>query len=483
MPAATLSKPIKAIRGVRLPDHPPGTVWDLTIEGEEDSTERKITSISPHDEGSSQDPELYPLLLPALTHPHIHLDKAFIHNVQENSHLLPRTGSFQEALSLTAQAKEQITWPDVLERGKWLFAESVAAGVTAMRAFVEVDHTVGPMCMLAGRDLVTEWENSCSVQLIAFAQDPIFSGEHGEENRELMEKYITAPSIQGVGTTPYVESSVEAAKENIDWAIKRAWELKKHVDFHLDYNLDQGTDALVWHVLDRLKAKDWTAQSSDKRVMLGHCTRLTLFTRDEWDRLAREIKENDLPVSFVGLPTSDLYMAAPPTPKSGDNSIMSRPQHERPRGTLQVPQMIRDHGLDAVVGVNNVGNAFTPWGSVDPLSLACFGVGVYQAGAKPDAELLYECVSTRARAAIGLDAHCTGRLALKEGDSANFILVYSINETGCEVQRPRRGVAETVWDPPSVLSRDVVSGGRLIEKPIAELRAASSPATTFIYED
>jgi hypothetical protein len=50
--------------------------------------------------------------------------------------------------------------------------------------------------------------------------------------------------------------------------------------------------------------------------------------------------------------------------------------------------MIRKHGLNAAIGANNVCNAFTPQGSLDPLSLASFGVGLYQASTKADVELL-----------------------------------------------------------------------------------------------
>jgi hypothetical protein len=50
--------------------------------------------------------------------------------------------------------------------------------------------------------------------------------------------------------------------------------------------------------------------------------------------------------------------------------------------------MIKKYGLNAAMGINNVGNAFTPQGSCDPLSLASLGVGVYQGGTKADAELL-----------------------------------------------------------------------------------------------
>lgn len=345
-----------------------------------------------------------------------------------------------------------------------------------MRAFVEVDHAVQMACLDAGGILKEKWKDTCEVQIVCFAQDPIFSGTYGEENRKLMENGILAPHTDVIGTTPYVESDVDSAKRNIDWAIDRAMHLKLHVDFHLDYNLDRSKESLVWHVLKRLREKGWTSQNG-KRVMLGHCSRLTLFSSDEWERLAREIHEGDLPVNFVGLPTSDLYMASPPPE--------ARAPHEKQRGTLQVPEMIRKYELDAVMGVNNVGNAFTPWGSPDPLSLACLGVGIYQTGTQADAELLYECVSTRARAAIGLPIRdsSVSSLTLKQGDRPEFLLLYNLDDTGCGMSRVRGSVAEVVWDPPARLSRAVACNGRLIVKPLAEQRSHSCPGSNLTYNE
>jgi hypothetical protein len=79
--------------------------------------------------------------------------------------------------------------------------------------------------------------------------------------------------------------------------------------------------------------------------------------------------------------------------------MMGRPSEEeeggqRVRGTLQVLQIIKRYGLNAAIGVNNVGNAFTPQGTCDPLSLASLGVGLYQAATKADADLLLVSVIT-----------------------------------------------------------------------------------------
>lgn len=336
-----------------------------------------------------------------------------------------------------------------------------------MRAFVEVDHTVKLKCLEVATKLKRQWSDVCEIQIVCFAQDPILSGDHGEENLQLIEQALKEyQQIDVVGTTPYVESNVQVAKRNIDWAIDRALQLGKHLDFHLDYNLDPSREALVWHVLETLRQRGWTSTSTHKRVMLGHCTRATVFTDDEWSGVSRILHGNDLPVSFVGLPTSDLYMASPPGPEN---------LPDRPRGTLPVLEMIKKYGLDAVIGVNNVGNAFTPWGSADPLFVACLGVGVYQAGTQADAELLYECVSTRARAAIGLSCPVQS-LTVSEGDISDLVVFHNRDNSGCGVYRPRTTVAGVVWDPPERMSRDLVIN--------AHLKAAvhSEPSRDSTYE-
>jgi hypothetical protein len=48
-----------------------------------------------------------------------------------------------------------------------------------MRAFVEVDHSVGMKCLDAGLALKKEFKNRCYVQIGAFAQDPLYSQDDG----------------------------------------------------------------------------------------------------------------------------------------------------------------------------------------------------------------------------------------------------------------------------------------------------------------
>lgn len=423
-------------------------LWDAQID-----SENSIKSITPIANPTS-------LSLPSLCHPHIHLDKPFL--ITSNSSIYedlnPQNGSFSEALRNTSLAKSRYTDDDLLQRGSQLILESARAGVTSMRAFVEVDHVVEFRCIAVAKQLKAKFKDVCHIQICAFAQDPLFSGESGADNLALMEEALIEyrDVIDVLGSTPYVEQDNDYAFKNIEWAAKSAIEHGLHLDFHLDYNIDPNKAATVWHVIETLNSQDWITHNATKTIALGHCTRLTLFSSSELFRLADAITSAKLPISFIGLPTSDLYMQGRPSDSSPHPS-------SRPRATLQIISLIKDYGINAAIGINNVGNAFTPWGSTDPIALASMGVGIYQAGTDQDAETLYECVSVRARKAIGLASDLEDDLELKhEQDLRRFGTLLIKNVRNIEVSgltvvaRQRRTVRDVVWDPPEIGMREII---------------------------
>ena len=391
------------------------------------------------------------LIAPSLCHAHIHLDKCFLLSDPKFSDLEIIKGDFAEAMEITSEAKARFERDDLLRRGTWLIAESIVAGVTHMRAFVEVDHIVRMKCLNAAIELKKQFAAACEIQICAFAQEPIYSGPHCAANRELMEAAVSSEYVSVVGTTPYVESDEKNTKKNIDWAIKTASSCNVHLDFHLDYNLDGGQEPwtdLVARQLEPMSMYQRNRLSSENNtVVLGHCTRLTLHDETDWHVLSQRVQ--NLELYFVGLPTSDLYMMGKPHDHQGGG--------ERVRGTLQIPQMIQQYGMQGAIAINNVGNAFTPYGSCDPLSIACKGVGMYHAGTKRDAQLLYDCVSSRAMEAIGYSCR-----PFAIGEPADFVLFnMGVSEGSLwSSQRGRKTLQEVIYDPPS--ERKTVFKGHLI---------------------
>ncbi|KAL8830402.1 MAG: hypothetical protein Q9191_001455 [Dirinaria sp. TL-2023a] len=430
------------LKEIRLPNHQADVLWDVTLR------DGKIKSLSRCERMQQQTrAALNPgpsLLLPSLCHPHIHLDKCFLLSHPKYDDLEIVQGGFGEALELTSEAKSRFDEDDLIERGTWLIEESIAAGVTHMRTFVEVDTTVRFKCLDAGLKLKQQFKGRCDVQICVFAQDPIFSpSKNHPEGRSLIEEALSREGIDVLGSTPYVEESPDLMKANVDWAVSTAVNHRKHLDLHLDYNIDPETPPLIDYVIDQLH-QDWISKNQGKTIVLGHCTRLTLFAPDEWHQLKARMA--NLPIYFVGLPTSDLFMMGKPDASSGGG--------HRVRGTLQIPQMIQEYGLKGAIAINNIGNAFTPQGNGDPLSIASMGVGIYQAGTKEDARVLYECVSSCAKTAIG---YPQPHSPLTEGAPADFVLVR--NGTNDKIERPRelRTFQDVIYHPPS--NRQTFMGG------------------------
>ncbi|CBQ71568.1 conserved hypothetical protein [Sporisorium reilianum SRZ2] len=364
------------------------------------------------------------LALPGgLCHPHVHLDKCYLLD-----QCALQTGTFDEALTSTASAKAQFTKQDVLARMRRLIASSVSHGVTCMRAFVEVDPTVGLMCVDAAVQLKRTYQASCDVQVVAFAQDALFyPDDKGKQDKmqRLMREAAARVEVDVVGSAPYVEalsvhdqqtlSETERKQkqkvqqqQNIQFIFDLARQHAKHVDFHLDYDLDppgseqDGTQSMIPFVvtLSQNPTQTWTHTNGTPRtITLGHCTKLSTFAPSDLDHLASTFASTTTttvpPISFVSLPPSDLYMQGRSLPYA------SRPRATLPLLALHAHAALQGH-TNWAMGVNNVANLFTPQGDADPLAMLPMMVGVWQSARAVDCAVLLGAVSARARVAAGL---------------------------------------------------------------------------------
>lgn len=231
--------------------------------------------------------------------------------------------------------------------------------------------------------------NSLS-QYLVFAQEPLFSSPDdvvAGPNFSLLKDATLRPCVTVIGSAPYVESTIEQAKMNIGliFDVADACNLN-YIDFHLDYNLDPSSEPLIYEVISQWKSRYGRNSSSSQgldsestcpRITIGHATRLQLFTQTQWRDLVEAI--SGLPITFVGLPQSDMFMQG--------RAFKDMPLGA-PRGTLRVPYIAKNYGLEIAMSVNNVENAFTPQGSLDPLSLCTFGVAVFQTATPEDIRTL-----------------------------------------------------------------------------------------------
>lgn len=219
---------------------------------------------------------------------------------------------------------------------------------------------------------------------IVFAQEPLFTDTDDAQpgqNYALLREAIRRHGVEVVGSAPYVEATVELAKKNIALILELAGCNGYHADFHLDYNLDPHSEPLIYEVISQAKAlsRYWrpTGGLAPRRITIGHATRMQLFTPAQWRDIADAV--DDLPIVLVGLPNSDMYMQG-----REDTDLLLGP----PRSTLRVPYIARKYGFQIAMSVNNVENAFTPQGSLDPLALCTLGAGIFQSATPQDIRTL-----------------------------------------------------------------------------------------------
>ncbi|KDR82778.1 hypothetical protein GALMADRAFT_134336 [Galerina marginata CBS 339.88] len=407
------------------------------------------------------------LMLPSLCHSHIHLDKCFI--LDRCGELVK--GDFAEAMEVTKAAKSEFSKrsDDLYNRGARIIRESIENGVTAMRAHIEVDTSVGFACLDAAVKLQDDYHGHCEVQIAIFAQEPLFDSlDHQEpgQNFILLKEAAQRLDVDVVGSAPYVEPSIEQAKKNIGLIFDVADAQRiNHVDFHLDYNLDPNSEPLVYEVIaqattryrgisatephskrsttdDVVSMRDF--KSACPRITIGHATRLQLFSAEQWRELAAAI--SDLPITFVGLPQSDMYMQGR---GSKDEPLGA------PRGTLRVPYIAQHYGIEVAMSVNNVENAFTPQGSLDPLSLCAFGVGLFQAATPEDIRTLARSVSLTSKRAIG-QTQIPLDLAPNTDDPADFVVLHGSQSLQSAVLNP-------CFDRTTIKSGKVVASRRSVK--------------------
>ncbi|THV05297.1 Metallo-dependent hydrolase [Dendrothele bispora CBS 962.96] len=454
-----------AVKNVRLPDcNDPKITWNVICEkGTVSAVTPYTDQVQPNSTTRSsgiQYDELDAqgsLLLPSLCHSHIHLDKCFI--LDKCGDL--ETGGFTEAMNLTGTAKSAfpLEKDSLMKRGRQLIRDSVQCGVTALRAHVEVDSLAEFSALNVALQLKEEFKQVCHVQIALFAQEALFRTPTDAQPNQNWDFIVQAleresSSIEAIGSAPYVEPSIDQAKKNIAMIFDLADQFSLHVDFHLDYNLNPNAEPLIYEVIAQARQPtrtwiefnrhpspsdeaDWEKGPEEyreevapklnrhchrhhRRITIGHSTRLQLFTPTEWSKLVDAI--GNLPITFVGLPHSDLYMQGR---DSFDTPLGA------PRGTLRVPQLTKKYGLEIAMGVNNVQNAFTPQGSVDPLSLCSLGVAVFQAATKRDIEILMRSVTLTSKLAIGLgpdqvNAQSQGQsLSPAPGSPADFVILHN----------------------------------------------------------
>lgn len=279
-------------------------------------------------------------LLPGFVESHIHLDKARLGMVDGVD--------LAGAIAATARAKARFTHDDVQERARSVVRDAVANGTTSLRAHTEVDPTIGLLSVHALLELRSELAGAARLSVAPFPQEGLLA-QPG--TLELLEEALRE-GADAIGGCPYVERSVEDAVAHIDAVLDLAEAYEVPADFHLDF-ADSSADPRF--SLAAVVARRVADRGLHGRVALGHATSLDALHGDDRFETLDALAGADIAVTV--LPATDLFLNG----RSGEPPMV--------RGIAPVRELWA-RGVRTALSSNNIGNAFTPTGSVDLLDIA-----------------------------------------------------------------------------------------------------------------
>lgn len=350
------------------------------------------------------------VLSPGFVEGHLHLEKANVMHRRAN-----RSGTLQEAIAVTAALKPTLTPDDIRERATQVLRSLVQAGCTHLRAHAEFDPAQG----FTGFDVVLAlreaYREVIDIQVVAFPQEGILKLPGMQAMMvEAMEK-----GADVVGGIPYNDTP---PLEHIDYVFALAKRYNKDIDFHQDF-ADNADNMTIEYL-----AQKTIAEGYQGRVTVGHLTSLGAVEPERLAQIIALIREAG--ISVMCLPATDMHLGA----RSDSHNV---------RRTLTPVRALRDGGVNVCLATNNIRNAFTPYGTGDPLTIAQLALPACHLGGADDQATVLSMLTHNPAKALGLT-----RYGLAVGHDADLVLLDT------------RAVRDVILDLPA--RRLVMKRGRVV---------------------
>ncbi len=261
---------------------------------------------------------------------HAHFDKAFVISPETlqmcNDHM-------EVKWDLWKAVKEKYTQENLIERISISVENMINQGCTVTRTNIDVDSTVGLMCVEAALEVKKKYADQIEVQICS----QVLEGAMNPEAQQWIEK--AAPMVDVLGGLPSRDRPNQA--EHLDYIFNMAKDLGKTVDVHIDQNNDpdeKDTELLAKKVIEH---------GLQGKVNAVHCCSLAAHPDDYINEVAKLIKEADM--SVIVCPRAMI-----------DNQ---QPRHKMApvHNSIAPVSHLLEAGVNVCLGVDNVYDYFCPF--------------------------------------------------------------------------------------------------------------------------
>ncbi len=272
---------------------------------------------------------------------HAHFDKAYVITPET----LDMTMEHMEVKwDLWKKVKAGYTHENLVKRMSLSAENMINQGCTVTRTNVDVDSTVGMMCVEAALEVKKKYADKIDIQIAS----QVLEGAMTPESREMIEK--AAPLVDVLGGLPSRDRPHQA--EHLDYLFGLAKKYNKTVDVHIDQNNvpeERDTELLAKKVIEH---------GLQGRVNAVHALSLAAQPDDYMQEVIALIKEADMNVIVC--------------PRAAIDMMQMRDQMAPIHNSIApVPQLL-EAGVNVCLGVDNIYDYFCPFIDGDVFSELLF---------------------------------------------------------------------------------------------------------------
>jgi cytosine deaminase len=314
---------------------------------------------------------------------HMHLCKVYTYrdfgDAANTEYAAGTMGGAMTGIELASKIKENYHESWIYENAHRAALEAIRHGVLHIQAFVDTDTKArleGIKGVMRVRD---ELKKVIRIEIVAFPQDGLLRDPGAESFvREAM-----ALGADRVGGIPWIENTDIDAQEHIERMLLLA---KKH-DARVAMLTDDAGDANLRTT--EMLAIGALRHGMEGRITSCHARAMALYPEPTFRRFAALAKQAGM--GFITDPhTGPLHMRA---------------------------LDLFDQGQAVGIGHDDIEDAYYPWGRYNFLEMAFLASHILGATTKARMDDLFDMITTRAAAAVGIDGH---KLAI--GHEANLLI-------------------------------------------------------------
>ncbi len=280
------------------------------------------------------------LVVPPFIDAHVHLDAVLtVGQPRYNT-----TGTLLEGIQIWSERKPSLTIEDVKQRALEEIRWEVAQGTLYIRSHVDVcDPDLTALKALL--EVREEVRDICTLQLVAFPQDGIFSFPNGGE---LMRKAMGL-GCDLVGGIPHYEWTRDMGVEDVHYAFALAKEFNRDIDCHCDETDDPLSR------FTEVMAADTIEQGWQGRVTASHCTAMHSYDNAYAFKLMRLLARAQ--VNVIANPFDNVVL---------QGRFDTYPKR---RGIARVKELLAG-GVNVALGHDSIMDPWFPLGRGDMLAAA-----------------------------------------------------------------------------------------------------------------